>query len=71
MGQSKKTLSCRRCGKKAKDPQWIPVDGTTYVVSVCSDCYTYLTESDIAYERFVIIEKEIKKKKIYRRTLKW
>ena len=53
---------CRRCGKKARDPRWIPIAGTTYVVSVCSDCYTYLTESDIAYERFVIIEKEIKKK---------
>ena len=54
--------NCRRCGKKARDPRWIPIAGTTYVVSVCSDCYTYLSESDIAYERFVIIERESKKK---------
>ena len=70
MRQNEKALCCRRCGKKTKDPQWIPIAGTTYVVSTCPDCYTYLTESDVAYDRFVIIERESKKKKL-RRTLKW
>ena len=54
-------IKCRRCGKQAKNPQWITIDGTTYVVSVCPACYTYLTESDVAYERFVILEKSKKK----------
>ena len=55
-------LKCRRCGKETKDPRWIPIDGTTYVVSVCPACCAYLTESDVAYGRFVILEKSKKKK---------
>lgn len=59
----KETIKCRRCGKQAKDPKSIPIDGTTYVVSVCSACYAYLTESDAAYERFVVLERAKSKKK--------
>ena len=54
-------LKCRRCGKETKDPQWIPVDGTTYVVSVCQECFEYIKGNYVAYERFMYLEKSKKK----------
>ena len=54
-------LKCRRCGKQAKNPQWIPIDGTTYVVSVCQECFKYINGNYVAYERFMYLEKSKKK----------
>ena len=55
--------TCSRCGKETAKGKIIPLSGTSRGATVCHACYTYLSESDIAYERFVIIERESTKKR--------
>lgn len=56
------TQKCPRCGKNAAQAKIIPLSGTSRGAAVCPDCYAYLTESPVAYERFVVLERAKSKK---------
>lgn len=53
---------CNRCGKRISDPRVIPVSGTGYAVPVCSACYDYLMQEEIAYERFSLLVRAKRKR---------
>ena len=57
-------VKCARCGKAAGSrPKLLPIDGTARCAEVCGDCYTYLSEDDRAYGRFVVLDRAIKRRK--------
>ena len=68
-------VKCARCGKAAGSrPKLLPIDGTARCAEVCGECYTYLSEDDRAYGRFVVLLRarermQKSKKKKHRRKM--